>query len=200
MQTRKKKRKVAKNVKPFHAREEQDYISDFLWKLPGADAPHGWFESPWRDGRNAIGMVIDLVRADAKQASSTEGQTVVNHAVEFLRTWETNPDRSEVYWKSSDLRDSVRTIAIRPIHQMLEAGLRCIELLVSNSHGNGSAYNNVLDVAMDRLYGAEGPPIGVTTAVVSKWRIRDAIGLDETRRRACEIAWKRGLFRLIYGF
>lgn len=148
----------------------------------------GWFEPPWRDGWNAVGLATTLAT----------GGEVHKHLVEWCRARCTEP---EAYWRASEFLES------RQLLETERAALRCFQVLASNSDGGGTVYNHILRLSFQR----NGHELSYETLlkieeIVAMWRCQDAIGTQlqlqgdahDRVRRAFKIAWSRGLYRAAY--
>lgn len=139
----------------------------------------GWFKIPWRDGWNAVGLAVAASPLD------------------YSRPWLTgvfDARRNDMttYWEAEE-----RMVGADP---MLRAGLRCLQIKISNSHGGGHVYNAILVGPFN-----EPAPQEVSDTVLEH-RCRDAIGttaimqndVNDRLRRAFTTAWKRGLYLAAY--
>lgn len=159
-------------------------------------APEGWFKLPWRDGRQAVGLVTDLIQ---RAASGLYG-TPLAIAGDVTRL---HPDDPDLYWRCEELRDDVdRAGFSTSFASLLLMRLRMLQLLASNSHGGGHGYNTVLLRDWHRL-----APEHVDCARQFVWvrRQLDALGVDGSlanvsprRQQAFAVAWRDGLFRAAY--
>lgn len=151
----------------------------------GAD---GWFELPWRDGRNALGLALEqhqrrmeVPRADAGiEAAVILAEKLILADVRNADTYHAATERL------AEIPYTLNTAALR-------AALRCFQHVIMRS--SGELYNGILRNALS-----------FDEDLVLRWRCRDAIGVlpqlendtDDRRRRAFVIAWKRGLFHAAY--
>ena len=84
--------------------------------------------------------------------------------------------------------------------KLLATSARCIQLAISNSHGGGVVYNELLTQAFLAIEPA------LVEDLVLEYRCRDALGpnhnhqseRNERRRYAFTIAWRRGLYAAAY--
>lgn len=157
-------------------------------------APGGWFRLPWRDGRQAVGLVGDLLYREGHTISDR----VVRHVMDLV------PGDPDLYWRCEELRDEVFDTGFASISltTLLLMRLRMLQLLASNSHGGGHGYNTVLLRDWHRL-----APEHVDHAqqLVQHRRLLDALGVDGSlsnvsprRVQAFATAWRNGLFRAAY--
>jgi hypothetical protein len=142
----------------------------------------GWFKPAWNDGWNAVELAA---RVAARNDSDMRWLLAVCDKREAL------PKHYE------EANDRLCTLSCK---RLTRAALRCLQVLIANSHGGGEVYNAILvgpfsdeareDVAKDVL----------------EYRCRDSIGTTaqlqgdgaDRQRRAFSIAWKRGLFKAAY--
>lgn len=152
--------------------------------------PEEWFKLPWRDGRNAMDLALDVAISlshapDKKRYLNEVRQTLkappAPHSYEVAE--ETLLQLLE-YDEPSSWRLAVR------------AAIRCRQLWLSTSHGGGHGYNAVLSMLATFM----------TPEQMLGYRCKDAIGvypylcndMDDNLRRAFAIAWNRGLFQTAY--
>lgn len=187
---KKPRRKPPKKVHPKQPKIDDDLaeLASVLDEYRLERNSDGWFNVPWRDGWNAVGLAMSL--SDCQDKEDAGAQL-------FLKvTWENRRSDASVYWEAGDF---LQTLG-RDINVLTCAALRCLQVSVSNSSGGGEVYNAILTRALTEL------PVHLVEAHVLEWRCRDAIGttaylqgdLFDRRRRAFKIAWERGLFLAAY--
>lgn len=139
----------------------------------------GWFQVPWRDGWNAVGLACTL--------SQIEPPSWLYKAID------TRNIEPSMYWLAEEqLADCT--------DPMLRAALRCLQVLIANSSGGGHAYNAILIPPFTGL-----DPERITDTIM-EWRCRDSIGTtvqfqgdaNDRQRGAFRAAWRRGLYLAAY--
>ena len=149
----------------------------------------GWFKQPWNDGWNAVDLIVAVDdRGDGYPSATGNWLRGVCDKREMLPRY---------YEEASDL---LITLSGLGRGRILRAGLRCLQVLIANSHGGGGVYNSVLVGPFSEL-----APEDVEDLVL-EYRCRDSIGTtaqlqsdsNDRARRAFSIAWKRGLFKAAY--
>jgi hypothetical protein len=175
------------------AREEADPDWDELAAVLAESkldaGPAGWFTAPWRDGWNAVQLARDLAELE------NDGWADYERAVDtFLRVHvATRANDASTYYEAEEyLRGSACYFQ--------SAALRCLQLVISKSHGGGDVYNVVLRIAFDREKTLPSPERAAD--LVMEHRGYDT--LDTTLmmqgekydrvRRAFQTAWNRGLY------
>ena len=177
-------------IQPKEHDEELAVLASVLDEHRLDNNAEGWFKVPWRNGWNAVGL------ATTTWDSIEDGQSSDNEYATFRFL-------SDVI-SSRQLQGSYEVANLlldRAHHKLLYAGLRCLQVLASNSHGGGEVYNTILRLAFD----AEQPSLLFEHHVLH-WRCLDALGVEPTlngdkfdrQRRAFFIAWKRGLYHSAY--
>jgi hypothetical protein len=144
----------------------------------------GWFRPAWRNGWNAIELAT---------AASNEKGGALGWLNETCKTRVPELAMSMTYELAGQFMNDAQT-------PMLRAALRCLQILVANSHGGGEVYNSIL---VDPF--AMALPEDVFDLVL-EYRCRDSIGttaqfqgdLNDRLRRAFTTAWKRGLYVASY--
>src|SRR5262249_8938144 len=149
----------------------------------------GWFELPWRDGRNAGLLCFDVA---ARIVEHTNNPETIRGLNEILRpVMIDNP--AHLYTRLEDLLGLVHRWGYQGVNDPLRAGFRCFQLWISQSSGGGHGYNDVI-----KRHCAEA----CEEDLVMKHRGRDALGTElqlqgdamDRYRGAFKIAWGRGLF------
>jgi hypothetical protein len=157
---------------------------------------YGWFRPAWRSGINAARLAhATAKRLDVSEIGVHELGRLLDPA--FYQAW----SRLEWYehlgaFYSSTLRERMNT----PASRLLAASARCLQLHLSNSHGGGEVYNEILIpmfLPIDE---------GIVQDLILEYRCIDAIGTshhlkrdrNDRQRAAFTIAWKRGLYLAAY--
>jgi hypothetical protein len=157
----------------------------------------GWFKPRWRDGWNAVSLAFRCWRTIADQITFMDGQ--ITEAGEFLeKISKRQQDTGDVYWEAGE---HLQNVPAQSSSKILYAGLRCVQVKVSNSSGGGEVYNVILKRAFEQL---DVEPW--LEALVLEARCKDALGISPTmdggrfdrQRRAFQIAWRRGLYVAAY--
>lgn len=153
----------------------------------------GWFSVPWRDGWNAVSLGHAAYFLLDYRAPST-----VSSVAADLGLWlsERRTD-AFAYWNIDDAIAEVGRASL-----MLRAALRCMQIVIARSDGGGEVYNAILRPAFDS-YTPEA-----IESVIEPIRCLDALGFGspgathpesyERRKKAFQIAWRRGLYRAAY--
>lgn len=152
----------------------------------------GWFTLPWRDGENAVRLALAVYETQWPHIIGGAPVALWQIASDLQNT---GIDQHLSYEQLDEYRYSMPIS--HPLSKYIRAALRCRQLKISNSHGGGHVYNDVLVLA---LYG------DVTEAQVIEWRARDALNNTigntsqqwERARKTFELAWKRGLYHAAY--
>jgi len=143
----------------------------------------GWLSVPWRNGRNAI-VLAERISALLGEPDDDDGWWLA----EQLKRPRGGVD---VYHEAQERSFATKSLVIK-------AGLRCMQLWISNSDGGGEIYNVVLRRA---LIGVDERRIA---ELVEGIRREDALGDEpigprrERARAAFRIAWRRGLYAAAY--
>lgn len=159
---------------------------------------YGWFRLPWRDGINAVGLcrtAIDVVGDLYPDDRVVDAKLLLTEAIQYPSV------PSSMYERAGDLAHYYMAGKINTnTAKLLIAGLRCLQLRISNSHGGGAMYNEWLVPTF--------LPIEVSRVeeIVLDWRCHDAIGTghhlrgdrNDRRREAFVTAWRRGLYMAAY--
>lgn len=156
----------------------------------------GWFELPWRDGRNAILLAhAEFTRIAIPRSTPNERQA----ACLVYTTVSSLTGMIDAYHSAQELlglitRDSHAARVIR-------AALRCLQIYIARSDSGGHGYNHILRAVFEQA-------TDDSSSLIETWRCLDAIRLDPTepcisqynerRRRAFLIAWRRGLYYAAY--
>jgi hypothetical protein len=156
----------------------------------------GWLKLPWKNGWNAISLAWEIVlsgndswrwRTDGRDLSAREMITrLAGEPASHLtrRTYYAIDDRlANLEWSRSA--------------PAMRAVLRCTQLLLSNSHGGGAVYNDVLATISGSFSEAQ--------MLVHRFNdVADLIGNEpitheiEKLRNVFNIAWRRGLYHAAY--
>jgi hypothetical protein len=162
----------------------------------------GWFVVPWRDGWNAVMLAWESWRSlvDSRTDAELEIDIFLKNQLRLYQ----NPNASHgamaglAYERARELIEEHASAL--PTRHLLTA-LRCLQALLSNSHGGGHVYNTLLQLAFGKT-----EPDHLLEELVLEYRCRDAIGTTvvmqgnslDRHRRAFTIAWKRGLYLAAY--
>lgn len=159
---------------------------------------HGWFQLPWRDGWNAAYLALD----GWYQHSNSDEALLLKEIAEHVDHWVAARCISPSIYEQADHDLAVTAAAFfnGDRRRYLSSALRCVQLVISNSHGGGATFNEVLRACFD------GCRTDWISNIVLRARCRDAIGVDpfeandedDRLRRAFKIAWGRGLFHAAY--
>ena len=156
---------------------------------------HGWFTPAWRDGRHAIKLARTVAMV------LPEGNNFPDNTQEILSLLDNYRDRIMAYEHAGELcRGLIQPTLNTNTSRLLAAALRCLQLDLSNSHGGGVVYNEVLIPAFLPIDAA------LVEKIVLEWRCQDAIGTThhmqgdakDRQRHAFTIAWQRGLYFAAY--
>lgn len=170
---------------------ELDELASVLIEHTLDQNARGWFRLPWRNGWNTVELALEAANLEALR-----GDTLVEHQhADWLTQVIHAKDRSQpIYWEAQDLLAPHRT------SRMFRAALRCLQVLIAESHGGGEVYNAILLPPFE-----SNLPEDVTDLVLTA-RCRDSIGVgphtagdgNDRLRRAFMTAWKRGLYHAAY--
>lgn len=157
----------------------------------------GWFELPWRSGWNVVRLLRELEGTPAALPVGWPKNNAVRAAVVFLDDCLAKGGErlNGAYWEVDDHK-----VATRGYSRTLSCALRCVQLIIAKSAGDGQLYNDLL------LYACENKSPDEIAPYVLDARCRDAIGVGVTlnndkldrQRRAFKIAWERGLYHAAY--
>ena len=159
---------------------------------------YGWFRPPWRNGECAIG----LAAAAAYQTGIFDGniETVYDETI-IKALIDEAPRDSMTYERAGELhRRLIQPKINTTTARLLAAALRCVQLKISNSHGGGMVYNEILIPAFLPIKEQ------LVEGLVLDFRCLDALGTTrqltntnaDRQRSAFTIAWKRGLYLAAY--
>lgn len=146
----------------------------------------GWFTLPWKSGWSVVRLLLDFDRV--------AGGAQTPHRYELEKLMEARADDREVYHLAEDCRIEAPTRALR-------AAWRCVQILISKSHGGGHVYNDIVRPIFDAH-----TEIETFAPIVLDARCHDALGVGvqlqndrfDRQRRAFRIAWQRGLYLVAY--
>lgn len=159
-----------------------------------------WFSLPWRDGWCAAKLAF----ACHEQYAFSERR---ENEIRRNRAWCDDKQVSPRLYEEASAMIAVvaqRVMVVGTNYERFHmAGLRCVQLLISNSHGGGNVYNDVLSHAFGNV--PNWWPNELRRQVRDA-RCEDAIGVpagfdgtsDDKLREAFKIAWDRGLFQAAY--
>lgn len=159
----------------------------------------GWFELPWRDGWNAAELAL---RGWERNRGENEDSGL--KAIEARLVKWTREDRfvsPSIYEQAqADLGTCSAIYVLGDRRRYLMSSLRCVQLVIANSHGGGRVFNDVLKLAF-----VDNDPNWIAD-IVREYRCLDAIGvkfeqdntINDRLRRAFKTAWDRGLFHAAY--
>jgi hypothetical protein len=156
---------------------------------------YGWFRPAWKNGEWAIALAKAV--AIGPHCVPEDWHPSYDEILLVL-----DGSRSpEVYEQAGDLhRELIRPKVNTNTARLLAAALRCTQVLIANSHGGGTVYNEILIPAflpLDVEHVAED---------VLFWRCHDALGTsphmkgdrNDPGRSAFTTAWRRGLYLAAY--
>lgn len=190
--------------KPVHrpAPREQDDLIALLLEQTVPSTPAAWFESPWKDGRNAIRLAVTLAEPIPATLHSPRAFLLICLDGEVMN--------STAYWQASKFRNTIRADAFAdPCSAVaLERAMEMYMRWASRSDGGGLGYNMHLSSICEYML-EHGRQLEEIEPIVRKGRQRDFVGVafddpepaDEQmqrRLRAFETAWKAGLFKVAF--
>jgi hypothetical protein len=197
-QFRKAKRKTPGTQERKAQQADEKHEADLaeLWDVLAESPEHSSWHVPWRDGRNAAGLCLQIIRA----REPADHVTVDLAGMDLARRCLSDEVvyTAELYWQLNEVISELTPARQSLSDYYLVAALRCIQLMICNSHGGGVAYNGLLDALnstpdRDRLVRAA--------------RCKDALGIEpefdqntywDRLRRAFYAAWDRKLYTVAY--
>jgi hypothetical protein len=193
---RRAKRKAA--AKPLD--DELIELASVLAEYQLDNNAYGWFRPPWRNGDWATRLPLYVARLDSIFDETTRED--LSKASAILSSYgRTGLPNTLIYEEAGTIyRQMVQPKLNTPSAGLIAASMRCLQLFVSNSHGGGAVYNEVLIPA---FLGIE--PDLVENAVL-EYRCLDSIGTthilkgdrNDRQRAAFTTAWRRGLYLAAY--
>jgi hypothetical protein len=157
---------------------------------------YGWFRPAWRDGECAISLA-KCVAVDPK-IKDWINPDIIGGACFLINSGRRD---GAAYETAGQLYNQIVQPRINTTSALLIAvALRCLQLKIANSHGNGTAYNELLLPVFLSIEPA------LVEQHVLEFRCNDAIGTthhlrgdhNDRKRSAFAIAWKRGLYLAAY--
>lgn len=153
---------------------------------------YGWFRPAWRNGEWAVALANAAAMRFSDYHSSLYDE--IRETLDAERSGATYARAGELH--SSLIQPKINTDTAL----LLAAALRCLQVLIANSHGGGTVYNEILIPAFLPLDPA------IVAGDVLYWRCHDAIGTSphlkgdrcDRTRSAFSIAWRRGLYLAAY--
>lgn len=154
----------------------------------------GWFSIPWREGLNAV----SLAHAAFFDLEFEKKSAAILAVAQDLGLWlsERRTD-TFTYWLADEALSEIGSSS-----PFLRAALRCLQIRIARSDGDGEVYNAILRPTFD--FYQTTPEIELN---VERHRMLDALGGydlkvarhdNERRKKAFQIAWRRGLYRAAY--
>jgi hypothetical protein len=193
---RRAKRKAA--AKPLD--DELIELASVLAEYQLDNNAYGWFRPLWRGGEWATKLPLHVACMSEIFDRDTKEELV--KATALINGWDrTGLTPTLVYETAGKLyQQMVQPKLNTPSAGFIAASMRCLQLLVSNSHGGGAVYNEILIPA---FLGIE--PDLVENAVL-EYRCLDSIGTthilkgdrNDRQRAAFTTAWRRGLYLAAY--
>lgn len=189
-------RKGPKRVVKVHGKSVPNEDSDLMTLARALDEHRldhnasGWFKLPWRDGWNAVGLAFEAGLLDDRFVSGSKAESWLKEII---------GDHSEA--QSVDGYQIAGELIGDPFTNRFHSrALRCLQVVIANSGGDGTPYNDILTQAFS------GALPEKYAGIVMEHRCRDAIGVspslngdvNDRLRRAFQIAWDRGLFLAAY--
>ena len=180
-------RKSAKRTRAITIDDDLAELASVLDETRLDNNAKGWFSIPWRDGWNAV----ELAFAEARHQANCD-DAEISKRLDVVSAWVLGRQRTaEIYWKISEFLSDGTPKKRRAFY----ACLRCMQVLIADSHGGGQVYNDILRSIFD-----DEPITQRLEVLVMEHRSVDALGAssDQRARQAFRIAWGRQLYLAAY--
>jgi hypothetical protein len=193
---RRAKRPLPPDRKPLD--EDLHELAEVLAEVQLDTNSRGWFLPVWRDGWNAVELAFEIWQ-EHYEATAFELERGISRYFKILK--DRKQQDTPHYLQIVDDLTAISLHGETQGRKMIAASLRCYQVLVSNSSGGGTVYNDILESALSTAHLNDA----IANSVM-QWRCLDAIGTTITMRqdandrlrRAFKTAWSRGLYLAAY--
>ena len=204
-QFRKAKRRPSREHQDEEAEEKREADLDELWEVLAETKQPTWWHIPWRDGLNTAELCLRLARAaEAGYRIDDPNATIKLTMIHTIQKLISAPNRfqnTETYFQLQEHLSVLAGCSHLSGDHFITIAVRSCQLVISNSHGGGHAFNALLRGVWERHAPLDADKLMRAT------RCKDALGFPpefdqniaaDRLRRAFYTAWDRGLYQVAY--